>query len=77
MALVMLGDLRTATALRFASALAGGVLLPFLLFSLGYRGRGVVPISFLMFASLLFGELTERYLFFRAAPASRMPGGIR
>ena len=76
MALVMLGDLRGATTLRFVAALAGGVLLPFLLFSMGYRGRGLAPISLLMLTLLFLGELAERYLFFRAAPASRMPGGI-
>jgi hypothetical protein len=29
-----------------------------------------------LFSALLGGELTERYLFFAAAPGSRMPGGL-
>jgi hypothetical protein len=31
----------------------------------------------LMVVLLLGGEIAERVLFFRAAPASRMPGGLR
>jgi len=30
-----------------------------------------------MLVALAAGEFAERYLFFRAAPASRMPGGLR
>ncbi|MGC4091639.1 MAG: dimethyl sulfoxide reductase anchor subunit [Polyangiaceae bacterium] len=77
MALLMLGELRAATYLRFGLALAGGVALPWLLL------RGAVDSSLLPTLSgvslllLSLGELCERYLFFRAAPASRMPGGIR
>ncbi|MFZ5890247.1 MAG: DmsC/YnfH family molybdoenzyme membrane anchor subunit [Myxococcota bacterium] len=76
MALLMLGDLRAATALRFGLAAAGGIALPALL--LHEHFAGALPmISALSLTLLLIGELAERYLFFRAAPASRMPGGIR
>jgi Fe-S-cluster-containing dehydrogenase component/DMSO reductase anchor subunit len=76
-ALVMLGELRRATILRFGLALAGGVIVPLFLASVEWKGRGVVPATIMMLALLTMGELTERYLFFRTAPASRMPGGIR
>jgi hypothetical protein len=33
-------------------------------------------VSAALLALLLAGEFSERYLFFRAAPASRMPGGL-
>jgi Fe-S-cluster-containing dehydrogenase component/DMSO reductase anchor subunit len=77
MACVMLGDLRTATNFRWALALAGGVVLPLVVWWLreGAEARVVTPI--MMVVLLTAGELVERYLFFRAAPALRMPGGIR
>ena len=36
----------------------------------------VAVLSFVAFALTVAGELLERTLFFAAAPASRMPGGI-
>jgi Fe-S-cluster-containing dehydrogenase component/DMSO reductase anchor subunit len=77
MAVVMLGDLSTVTRLRFACAVAGGLVAPLLLSMQERAGRAVAPIAATMLALLVAGELGERYLFFRAAPASRMPGGIR
>jgi Fe-S-cluster-containing dehydrogenase component/DMSO reductase anchor subunit len=76
MALVMLGDLRTATNLRFGFALTGGILIPFLVWMGGFVGRMMAPATAVMLVFIVVGELAERYLFFRAAPASRMPGGI-
>jgi Fe-S-cluster-containing dehydrogenase component len=73
-ALVMLHDLRGATMLRFAFAIAGGVVLPLLLL---HEGRALSTAAGVMLVLLVGGELTERYLFFSSAPASRMPGGIR
>jgi Fe-S-cluster-containing dehydrogenase component/DMSO reductase anchor subunit len=77
MACVMIGDLRTATNFRWGLALAGGIVLPLVAWWLrdGMQARIVTPV--MMLVLLTIGELTERYLFFRAAPASRMPGGIR
>jgi formate dehydrogenase iron-sulfur subunit len=76
MALVMLGDLRTATNLRFGFALTGGFLIPFLVWMGGFAGQMMAPVTAVMLVLIVAGELAERYLFFRAAPASRMPGGI-
>jgi hypothetical protein len=76
MAIVMLGDLRGATNARFGCALGGSLLAPIVVALTGSAGWIVVPVALLMVALLLAGELAERYLFFRAAPPSRMPGGI-
>lgn len=77
MAKVMLGDLGLTTTVRFCCGLVGGVLLPWV--SLGSSwsrdsGAALVTIAAVV---LLVGELAERLLFFGAAPASRMPGGLR
>lgn len=90
-ALLMARDLRVTTRARFACGAIGGIALPaaaLLLtnsepvrafFSLA---EGVVPhLALTVFAALSFvlcliGELLERFLFFAAAPASKMPGGI-
>jgi DMSO reductase anchor subunit len=74
-AMVMLGDLRTATSLRFALALLGGVALPAGLIA-GLRGDAVTPTAWLVLVLLTAAELCERYLFFAASPASRMPGSL-
>jgi DMSO reductase anchor subunit len=76
MALVMLGDLAPLTRARFACGVAGGVVLP--LAGLCALDAGAMrALSVALLATLLAGELLERTLFFRAAPASRMPGGLR
>jgi DMSO reductase anchor subunit len=77
MALLMLGDLRVVTLCRFVLAAAGGVALPAVLLRHGVASEVMQTVSATSLALLLLGELCERYLFFRAAPASRMPGGIR
>jgi len=76
-AIVMLGDLRTATKLRFGLAIAGGLIMPLFLAATGWKGATAAPATMVMLVLLTLGELCERYLFFRAAPASRMPGAIR
>ncbi|HVU04610.1 MAG TPA: DmsC/YnfH family molybdoenzyme membrane anchor subunit [Polyangiaceae bacterium] len=75
-AVVMLGDLRGVTLTRFLSAALGGLLLPALPLA-GVRPEDPRILCTVMFVALLVGEFAERYLFFRAAPASRMPGGLR
>jgi DMSO reductase anchor subunit len=76
MALVMLGDLAPLTRARFACGVAGGLVLP--LVGLGVLDAGATrALSVAVLATLLAGELLERTLFFRAAPASRMPGALR
>jgi formate dehydrogenase iron-sulfur subunit len=77
MAHVMLTDLRVATALRFALGACGGLLLPWLLQLQAISEQALPALALVMWGLLTLGELTERYLFFRAAPASRMPGGLR
>jgi Fe-S-cluster-containing dehydrogenase component/DMSO reductase anchor subunit len=77
MAVVMLGDLWTVTRLRFACAVAGGLVAPLVLSLEDPAGRAGAIAAAIMLVLLVAGELAERYLFFRAAPASRMPGGIR
>ncbi|HKQ68315.1 MAG TPA: DmsC/YnfH family molybdoenzyme membrane anchor subunit [Polyangiaceae bacterium] len=76
-ATVMLGDLRVATSWRFGLAAVAGIALPAVV------ARGSLSLGQLRFvtgtalALLLVADGLERYLFFRSAPASRMPGGIR
>jgi formate dehydrogenase iron-sulfur subunit len=74
MAVVMLGELRNITVLRFMLLVIGGIVLPF---AISLAVLPAVPTSIALACALLAGELAERYLFFRAAPASRMPGGLR
>jgi formate dehydrogenase iron-sulfur subunit len=84
-ALLMIGDLKRVTQARFVFGALGGLVLPaagMLLLRLGPPGGGPYPMfaltlmAALSFAFCLAGELAERYLFFAAAPASKMPGGI-
>jgi formate dehydrogenase iron-sulfur subunit len=75
-ATLMLGDLSLATRWRFGCALLGGVVLPIILQN-GIFEHSLPFACSLLLALLIAGETLERYLFFRAAPASRMPGGIR
>jgi DMSO reductase anchor subunit/ferredoxin len=76
MARVMLGDLSATTATRFALSLLGGLALPWVLLYSEVSAQASPWLTLGMFVLLLGGELCERYLFFCAAPASRMPGGI-
>jgi Fe-S-cluster-containing dehydrogenase component/DMSO reductase anchor subunit len=81
MARLMRGDLAPVTRARFAAGAVGGVLVPALYLAATADGDEVgravfVGAAVAMFLLLLAGELLERYLFFRAAPASRMPGGL-
>lgn len=76
-ALVMVGPLSTWTVSRFAAGMAGGVLLPLLLWAeLTTMGvtRLAVIIALLSLAVSIVGELLERALFFRALCSPRMPG---
>jgi DMSO reductase anchor subunit/ferredoxin len=76
MALVMLGDLGPVTRARFACGIAGGVLLPLTIVLGNLEVSATRALAVALLGVLLAGELLERYLFFRAAPASRMPGGL-
>jgi formate dehydrogenase iron-sulfur subunit len=71
-AILMLRDLRSVSLARFLCLLGGGVLLP----ALALRGGPLVAVATLIFLALVAGEFCERYLFFKAAPPSRMPGAF-
>jgi Fe-S-cluster-containing dehydrogenase component/DMSO reductase anchor subunit len=81
-ALLLTQDLAKAAVARFALGLLGGVLLPMVgmnaLPALSIeRLPQFIATTVLLFATCLAGELLERYLFFTACAAPRMPGGIR
>jgi formate dehydrogenase iron-sulfur subunit len=73
-----MGDLSRATLLRFASGTVGGVLLP-LIVAVGRPEAGGRALwgtaGVALFVLSLAGELAERYLFFAASTAPKMPGG--
>jgi Fe-S-cluster-containing dehydrogenase component/DMSO reductase anchor subunit len=73
-ALLLLQPLKTATALRFLCGLAGSLVLPLLFLLQG--GLLNLNVASAIFALTLGGELLERYLFFRAVIAWRMPGSL-
>jgi DMSO reductase anchor subunit len=69
-ALLMVGDLRSVTLARFFAGVGGLAIGAMLLWHGPVTPLG--PVA--MFVLLLAGEGCERYLFFSAAPPSRMPG---
>jgi Fe-S-cluster-containing dehydrogenase component/DMSO reductase anchor subunit len=78
---LMSTDLSMATLRRFLFGAIGGLLLPLMVLSeqgvapdKGYEPMFLAAVVTLMFAILLAGELTERYLFFAASAAPKMPG---
>jgi DMSO reductase anchor subunit len=81
-ALLMIGELSNATLARFALGGLGGAILPMILAgdvaTLATDGGLIqfVVLTGLIFAACLAGELLERYLFFAACAAPRMPRGI-
>jgi formate dehydrogenase iron-sulfur subunit len=82
-AILMTGDLSKPTLARFTLGAIGGLALPALVASASASvtmDHGLVSfviLSGLLFVACLSGELLERYLFFAACAAPRMPGGIR
>jgi DMSO reductase anchor subunit len=81
-ALLMTRELSNVTLARFALGLLGGVVMPAFLLSTLARGAPEVSHSFVITAVVLVaactaGEFLERYLFFAAASAPRMPGTLR
>jgi formate dehydrogenase iron-sulfur subunit len=77
-ALLMIGELRLAAIARFACGLIGGVLLPGVLLCTGpmlLTTEGALPwLALASFVLCALGELLERYLFFTAVVAPKMPG---
>ncbi len=80
-ALLMSGELGPTTLQRFAMGLAGGVVLPLVLAApyLSKSNGGHSPLfiasaTVLSVILLVAGELLERYMFFAAVVAPKMPG---
>jgi formate dehydrogenase iron-sulfur subunit len=69
-AVLQLDPLRPVLLLRFACALIGGVVLPFLLLTGG--ARHALALASLVLT--LLGELAERSLFFTSVAPDKMPG---
>lgn len=67
---LLTGPLHNANALRVIAALLGGILLPLTV----ALGSAPVTAAWLALVLCLGGELAERYLFFRAVDAPKMPG---
>jgi Fe-S-cluster-containing dehydrogenase component/DMSO reductase anchor subunit len=77
-ALLMAGELRALTVCRFACTATALLLLSATALALGElpADPGGAVLAGAALVLLLGGELCERALFFRAAPGSRMPGGL-
>jgi DMSO reductase anchor subunit len=78
---LMTGELRRWTWHRFAWGIAGSVVLPGLLYLAQSGGddgpivtSGAIACVAVGLAATLIGELCERYLFFAAVVAPKMPG---
>lgn len=78
---LMTGALARPTAARFGLGALGGLVLPALLWALGSPAvNGAPPAALAVVTALLVlvlnlaGELLERYLFFAAVVAPKMPG---
>ncbi len=80
-ALLMTGPLVRWTQARFALGLIGGLLMPAILRTLigdvAPSSPSMLATSAALFVACLAGELLERYLFFAAVAAPRMPGTLR
>lgn len=70
---LLTGPLRPANELRVLAAMLGGILLPFTIAA----GAAPAVAAWPALGLALLGELAERYLFFRAVDAPKMPGTVR
>lgn len=70
---LLTGPLLPANTLRVVCALLGGMLLPFMVAA----GAAPAVAAWPALGLALVGELIERYLFFRAVDAPKMPGSVR
>lgn len=80
-AMLLTGELSMTVTARFFFGILGGVLLPLILVGerqlaadAGFQPLFVGVVSLLMLALCFTGELLERYLFFTAVVAPKMPG---
>ena len=77
---LLVGPLKTISAMRLLCGLVGGGLFPLIISQELARGGSESQagmFAVLSFVTLLVGELCERYLYFAAVASPRMPGGIR
>jgi formate dehydrogenase iron-sulfur subunit len=79
---LLVGPLSNSTLARCATCVLGGIVMPlFLLSQINRSGDGGgIPLTVMVsmiFISCLIGEVLERYQFFAAVSAPRMPGGVR
>lgn len=79
-ALLMSGELSNVTLARFACGILGGILMP--AFLLNHQTQPLPNLTLFIIVSILFiaclmGEFLERYLYFSAVAAPRMPGVLR
>jgi formate dehydrogenase iron-sulfur subunit len=81
-ALLMMGELAAVTKSRFICGFVGGIALPGVLFCIAEpsdaANSDLFPslVASALFFACLAAELVERYLFFTAVVAPRMPGGV-
>lgn len=78
-ALLLVGPLSNKTFARFAAGFLGGIAMPlFLLQGAEPTNRVTTTIMVsLVFIACFVGEILERYQFFAAVSAPRMPGNVR
>ncbi len=81
-AMLMIGPLSGVAMARYAAGFLGGIAMPLLLLTSLSRASDnhdtlVLVAVALGFIACLTGEFLERYLFFAAVAAPRMPGGPR
>jgi hypothetical protein len=81
-ALLMSGELAAAVKSRYIAGFLGGIAIPGMLLATATEaaqapGEGFIAIAVgAAFFACLAGELIERYLFFTAVSAPKMPGGL-
>ena len=80
-ALLLTGELAPATKWRFGLGLIAGIVVPAMWLTFANVNSPVdwqvAAMVVGQFVALVVGELLERYLFFAAAVAPSMPGGLR
>jgi DMSO reductase anchor subunit/ferredoxin len=84
-AILLAGDLGQTTMLRYFFGIIGGLLLPAILLSSRAIAQGqdafqplfLIATVIFSFVLLLIGELLERYLYFAASSATKMPGALQ
>jgi hypothetical protein len=77
---LLIGDLSMIALRRYFFGVIGGIIMPLVLLGEseldpdGYHPLFIGSAAILMHGLLTVGELHERYLFFAASVAPRMPG---